>query len=70
MKILTLLLLIIPSIGFSQTFEGKIIYANTYKSKSPKLKDEQLNSMMGTTQEYYIKGGNYKSVFNGAFVKM
>jgi hypothetical protein len=26
--------------------------------------------MMGTNQAYYIKGGNYKSVFNGSFIKM
>ncbi|CAF3303912.1 unnamed protein product [Rotaria socialis] len=26
--------------------------------------------MMGTKQDYYIKGSNYKSVFNGAFTKM
>jgi hypothetical protein len=26
--------------------------------------------MMGTTQEYSIKGGNYKSVTNGSFVQM
>jgi hypothetical protein len=59
-----------PLMGFAQSFEGTITYANSYKSKSPKLKDEQLNSMMGTTQEYYIKGGDYKSVFNGSFIKM
>lgn len=70
MKIFVLLLLLSPMIGFAQSFEGKITYANTYKSKSPRLKDEQLNAMMGTTQEYYIKGGDYKSVFNGSFIKM
>jgi hypothetical protein len=65
-----LLLLLSPAIGFAQTFEGKISYVNSYKSKSPQLIDKQLGSMMGTTQDYYIKGGDYKSIFNGMFVKM
>ena len=56
--------------AFSQAFEGEIVYANSYKSKMPNLNDAQLGAMMGTTQEYYIKGGNYKSVFNGSFFKM
>lgn len=70
MRLLILLLLLCPIIGFAQSFEGIITYSNSYKSKSPDLKDEQLNSMMGTTQEYYIKGGDDKSVINGSFVKM
>ncbi len=70
MKVFILLLLFSPMIGFAQSFEGKITYANSYKSNSARLKDEQLNTIMGTTQEYYIKGGDYKSIFNGSFVKM
>lgn len=70
MKVLFFLLLLSPIMCFAQSFEGTITYSNSYKSKSPQLKDEQLNSMMGTTQEYYIKGGDYKSVFNGSFIKM
>jgi hypothetical protein len=54
----------------AQIFEGKIVYNNSYKSKIANLKDEQLNSMMGTKQEYHIKGNSYKSLFNGGFVKM
>jgi hypothetical protein len=52
--------------SYGQTFEGKIIYANTYKSKIPNVSDAQFTTMMGTTQEYYIKNGNYKSLANGA----
>lgn len=52
MRLLILIMLFSPLMGFAQSFEGTIIYANSYKRKSPKLKDEQLNSMMGTTQEY------------------
>ncbi|MCJ8166054.1 DUF4412 domain-containing protein [Pontibacter sp. E15-1] len=49
----------------AQSFEGKIVYQNTYKSKSPELSDEQLNLMMGTEQSWYLKGGDYKSETNG-----
>lgn len=69
MKLIIFLLLLSPVMVFSQAFEGTMIFANSYKSKSPQIKDEQLNSMMGTTQDYFIKGGNYKSVCNGTFVK-
>ncbi|WP_316838576.1 hypothetical protein [Pedobacter gandavensis] len=70
LSILVLLLLLSPVIGFAQFFEGTITYSNSYKSKSPQLKDEQLNEIMGTTQEYFIKGGDYKSIMNGSFLKM
>jgi hypothetical protein len=53
--------------SFGQSFEGKIVYANSYKSKIPSLNDKQLATMMGTTQEYFIKDGDYKSVANGSF---
>ena len=52
---------------FGQTFEGEIIYQNTFKSKTTNLTDQQLSSMIGSKQEYYIKKGNYKSVTNGTF---
>jgi hypothetical protein len=54
---------------FGQSFEGKIFYANTYKSKNPKMTDQQWTSMMGSTQEYLIKGGDYKSLANGTLVQ-
>jgi hypothetical protein len=67
-KLLTLIFAILSVVtAFGQNFEGKITYQNTYKSKLPDLKDEQFSSMMGTTQQYYIKGGDYKSVSNGTF---
>ena len=49
----------------SQTFEGKIIYQNTLKSKLPNTTDQELTSIMGSTQDYIIKGGNYRSSTNG-----
>lgn len=54
---------------FGQSFEGKIFYANTYKSKNPKMTDQQWSSMMGSTQEYLIKGGDYKTIANGTLVQ-
>ncbi len=69
---LTKLLLIFSLVStqaYGQFFEGKIVYTNTYKSKLPNLTDQQLTTMMGTTQEYFIKGGNYKSVAPGALIQ-
>ncbi len=54
---------------FGQSFEGKIIYTNSYKSKNPKMTDQQWTTMMGSTQEYLIKGGDYKSIANGTLVQ-
>lgn len=54
---------------FGQTFQGKIIYKNTYESKIPNLTNEQLTTMMGATQEYLIKNGDYKSTTNGTMVQ-
>lgn len=70
MRTFLVLLLLSPIMCLAQAFEGKITYSIEYKSKSPQLKDAQLATMLGNTQDYYIKGGDYKSVFNGAFLKM
>ena len=70
MKILAFLIATLLTISsFGQSFEGKIIYKNAYKSKLPKVTDEQFTSMLGTTQTYFIKGGDYKSETNGTFVQ-
>jgi hypothetical protein len=53
-----------------QAFEGKVMYKNIVKSKIPGLSDERLNSMVGSDQEYFIKGGRYKSMTNGTMVTM
>ena len=66
-KTITFLLATLFAIAsFGQTFEGKIVYKNTYKSKLPNVTDEQFTNMMGSTQEYFIKNGDYKSVANGS----
>jgi hypothetical protein len=52
-------------IGMGQSFEGQIIYENTFKSKISNISDAQFSSLLGTRWEYYIKGGNYKEISNG-----
>ncbi|MEQ1588496.1 MAG: hypothetical protein ABL895_21600 [Cyclobacteriaceae bacterium] len=70
MKLANLILFIaIASNSFAQDFEGKVIYSNIYTSKVPNIPNEQFNAMMGSTQEYMIKEGNYKSTMNGTFVQ-
>ena len=54
---------------FAQSFEGKITYANTYKSKFPNLTDEQLTEMMGPVFEYFFKAANYKTQSNGTLMQ-
>jgi hypothetical protein len=66
--LLTLALACTCLLATAQNFEGKIVYQNTYKSKSPELSTEQLNLMMGTVQNWYLKGGNYRSETNGALM--
>lgn len=67
--LLTILMTVISVTVFGQTFEGKITYQNSYTSKLPNVQDQQFNSMMGSTQEYIIKGGDYKSISNGTLVQ-
>jgi hypothetical protein len=55
--------------SFGQSFEGKIIYNNYYKSKMPNMTDEQFTTMMGSSQEYFIKNGDYKSLVNGSILQ-
>jgi hypothetical protein len=53
-----------------QPFEGEIVYANSYTSKSPGLTDDRLRALLGDRQEYYIKGSKYRSVTNGGIVEL
>lgn len=55
---------------YGQNFEGEIIYANHFTSKMKNFTNEQLGDIVGTKQEYLIKGGNYKSFLNGQSVTM
>lgn len=63
------LLLITASFAFGQSFEGKIVYKNEYKSKIPNVTDDQFTAMMGPMQDFWIKGGNYKSAMNGTMLQ-
>lgn len=51
----------------AQSFEGKISYQVTYKSKMPNVSDEQLTTFMGGNHEYYINGGDYLLLSNGEY---
>lgn len=66
---LFLLAFLLSFTSFAQTFEGKIVYKNKYKSKAPNVTDAQLNSMMGSKYEYYIKNGDYRSTTNGLLLE-
>jgi hypothetical protein len=68
-KLLFLLTIFTSLTIFGQHFEGEIIYQITIKSKVANLTDQQLSSMIGTNLEYYIKKGNYRSIYNGTFTK-
>lgn len=52
----------------AQSFEGKIIYQKTYKSRTPGTTDKQYNTMLGNMENYYIKGANYRYDTNGNFL--
>jgi hypothetical protein len=62
--------LLVLSNAYSQNFEGEIIYSNHFTSKTKNFTDEQLEAMIGSKQEYLIKGGSYKSFLNGQSVTM
>jgi hypothetical protein len=66
---LVITLVLSSTYGFSQIFEGEIIYTNSFKSKNPQLTDLQWTTMLGSTQEFHIKGGDYKSTTNGTLLQ-
>jgi hypothetical protein len=53
-----------------QNFEGEVTYMNKFKSQIKNLSDEQLEKMIGSKENYFIKGGNYKSILNGQTLVM
>jgi len=63
------LLMLLSMVGFCQNFEGEIVYTNAYKSKSVMASDEQITSMMGSKQTYFMKGAEYKTVMNGKLIE-
>ncbi|MES2678629.1 MAG: hypothetical protein V4635_02035 [Bacteroidota bacterium] len=68
-KIIFAFTLLASLTSFGQFFEGKIVYKNYIKSKTPKMTDVQWTQMLGSKQEYFIGHGNYKSVSNGSMAQ-
>lgn len=66
--VLTINLFLLTNLN-AQSFEGKILYKMNYESKVANYPSENLNRLMGTTQVYMIKDRNYKSIYNGLFIK-
>lgn len=68
--VLCVVLMVFAFCAEGQSFEGVVVYKNTYVSKAPQVKDEQFAAALGTKLEYFIKGGNYKSVLDGSYLQM
>lgn len=66
-SIFKIFLFLLPLFSNAQSFEGKVVYKNIYKSKSERVTEQQLQIMMGVTQDYYIKAGNYKTIYSGKY---
>lgn len=64
-KLLFLFLIISPiHVVLGQSFEGKITYQISCKSNLKDYSDEEVCTGAPTTQEYFIKNGNYKFIFS------
>lgn len=68
-NIILSVLMLFSIISFSQTFEGEIVYSNTYKSKNSQFTDERWTMLLGNVQNYLIKAGDYKSITNGKLMQ-
>jgi hypothetical protein len=66
--LLATLWLPLPFYGQS-IFEGEVVYQVTYQSKIPNVSNERMTNAMGDRAEYYVKGGDYKSVINGTIMQ-
>jgi len=56
---------LITTASLAQSFEGKIIYSNTYQSKQASTSNLQFTELIGNEFEYYFKGADYKTISNG-----
>ncbi len=54
---------------FSQQFEGKIVFQNSFQSKSRDTPSEYLNQLFGTKYTYQVKNENYKLNGNGELLQ-
>jgi hypothetical protein len=69
----TMLVFLLTILSFgarNQNFEGKMVFRIMVKSKIPGLPDERLNNMLGSSQDYFIKGGRYKTLSNSQMIAM
>lgn len=66
--LLSLISLLLTQIIYAQSFEGEIVYQNTYRSKAAGFSDQQVQSMLGTQEQYYLRGGDYRIVMNGSVI--
>lgn len=53
----------------AQNFEGQITYKIVYETKNTQVTDHLWETRLGTLQDYYFKGGNYKVVSNSDLVE-
>jgi hypothetical protein len=67
-KVIALVLLTCAT-TFAQTFEGKLTYQNSFKSKMPNITDELFTEMMGKTWVYSMKGASYHNACNGTLLQ-
>ena len=63
------LLTISGIVCLGQSFEGRVTYETAYKSKIPNVTDALFTEMMGKSQEYNLKDGNYRTTSNGTFLQ-
>lgn len=68
--VLTLSLTLATLFAYCQNFEGEIVYKVNVITTLPSALQQQLVTMIGNQQEYYISNGYYKSLSNGALVTM
>jgi hypothetical protein len=71
--LITIIILTLSLSGLAQTFEGKVTYKLEIKNADPNLPDSVFKMMYAgapeTTQVYYYRDNNYKSVTEGQPVK-
>jgi hypothetical protein len=63
-SVIALAFLSSAALAKGQAFEGEIVYQYTYKSNIAGVTDDQLAISLGSKQNYFIRGGDYKSVSN------
>jgi hypothetical protein len=73
MKIMAVVFLIFTSCSYTNQvgvyFEGKIVYRNSAKSKSPNFTPEEVLGLSGDSSVFYFKQGNYRQVYSSKNLK-